>query len=174
MWIVIMIELIVGSIPENPPIRLLSMPLATALYAFGSFMLIVDIMRQFRIPSPVRMSSQPKGSVLRPAIYTFIEDVVAVDGSGGTAYRERLNARFEASHIFRQMLHRLTLFWGVGAEVMAVVTTILVFTLDKDPAYVVGWTAPFVWAGVWTLGTVWYVKKDLKLEAERWGQDPKV
>lgn len=166
-----MIELIVGTIPENPPIRLLAMPLTTALFSFGTELLIVDVSRILKIPSPFRMSSLPKGSILRPGIYSIIEDVVAVDGSGGTAFRERFNARYEASHIFRQMLHRLTLFWAIGAEAMAVVTTILVFTIQPDAAYTVGWTIPFIWAGIWTLGTIWYVKKDLKLELERWGQE---
>lgn len=147
------------------------MPLTTLLYTFGTELLIVDIARILHITSPIRMSSLPAGAPLRPGIYSIIEDVVAVDGSGGTAYRERLNARYDASHIFRQMLHRLTLFWAIGAEVMAVVMTILIFTLEKDAAYTVGWSVPFIWAGVWALGTLWYVKKDLKLERERWGNE---
>lgn len=166
-----MVELIIGTIPKNPPIRLLAMPLATLLLTFGTELLIIDIARIMKIRSPLRISSMPKGTELRPGIYNIIEDIVAVDGSGGTAFRERLNARYEASHIFRQMLHRLTLFWAIGAEAMAVLTTILVFTLSDDAAYTVGWSAPFVWAGIWTLGTIWYVKKDLKLEQERWTQD---
>lgn len=171
MWIVIMAELIVGTVFENPPIRLLAMPLATVLFTFGTELLIIDILRIRHIPSPIRISSSPAGAPFRPGIYSIIEDVIAVDGGGGTVFRERLNTRYEASHIFRQMLHRLTLFWAIGAEVMAVVTTILVFTLQRDAAYTVGWSVPFIWAGVWVLGTWWYVEKDLKLERQRWGEE---
>lgn len=131
-WIIIMIELIVGTVPENPPIRLLAMPVASMLYAFGTELLIVDTLRFFEVPAPWRMSSIPKGAQLRPAIYSVIEDVVAVDGSGGTEYREALNRRYEASHMFRAMLRRLGVFWAVGAEGMAVATTIVVFTVQHN------------------------------------------
>jgi len=171
MWMIVMVELIIGSIPEFPPIRLLAMPLATLLWTFGTILLVSDIMRLLRIPSPIRLSSIPKGAVLRPAIYTFIEDVVAVDGRGGTAYRERLNARYEASHYFRQMLHRLTLFWGFGCEGMAIITTVLVFTLPDEAAYAVGWSAPAFWVMAWALITWWYVEKGLKMEKEKWAVD---
>lgn len=139
-WIGVMLELIIGTVPAEPPIRLLAMPMATMCYAIGTQMLIIDIMRFAGLRSPVRISSLPAGSPLRPGIYSFIEDVVAVDGSGGTEFRQRLNLRYQASHKFREMLHRLTLFWAIGAIGIAVVTTILVFTIEKDAAYVVSTT----------------------------------
>ncbi|KAL1304597.1 hypothetical protein AAFC00_003566 [Neodothiora populina] len=167
-WVIIMIELIVGTVPENPPIRLLAMPVTSLLYVFGTEMLIQDGMRLLGIPAPFRISSMPAKSWIRPGIYWIIEDVVAVDGSGGVEFRERLNARYEASHDFRQMLHRLTLFWGIGAETAAVVITILIFTIQRDAAYVVGWAVPFIWAGVWTVCTFAYVKRCMKEEKIRW------
>lgn len=144
------------------------MPVTSLLYVFGTEMLIQDGMRLLSIPSPFRISSMPAGSQIRPGIYWIIEDVVAVDGNGGVEFREKLNARYEASRDFRQMLHRLTLFWGIGAETAAVVITILVFTIEKDAAYVVGWAAPFLWAGVWTLVTFKWVKRGLRDEHARW------
>lgn len=144
------------------------MPVTSLLFVFGTEVLIQDAMRLLGIPAPFRISSMPAKSQLRPGIYWVIEDVVAVDGSGGVEFRERLNARYEASHDFRQMLHRLTLFWGIGAETAAVVVTILVFTLQRDAAYCVGWAVPFIWAGVWTLITFRWVKRSMKLEETRW------
>jgi len=141
------------------------------LYAFGTELLVVDILRYFQVPAPVRLSSVPKGAQLRPGIYSLIEDVCAVDGSGGTAFREALDRRYEASHIFRAMLRRLGIFWAIGAEGMAVVCTILIFTISPDAAYAVGWSAPFVWAGVWTVFTFWYVKKELKREDKEWTEE---
>jgi len=100
----------------------------------------------------------------------MIEDIVAVDGSGGTEFRTRLNERYEQSHYFRQMLHRLTLFWAIGSMGAAVVTTILVFTLERNAAYIVGWCLPFVWAGIWATMTIFYVKRELKHERQEWGK----
>jgi multisubunit Na+/H+ antiporter MnhE subunit len=170
-WIAVMVELIVGTIPKNPPIRLLAMPVSSMTFAFGVQMLIIDAMRYLEIRAPVRISSLPRGAPLRPGIYSIIEDVIAVDGSGGTEFRQRLNLRFMASHHFRQMLHRLTLFWAVGALAISAGTTAIIFTTEKNVAYVCGWTVPFGWAAIWTLLTVYYVKRNLKEERELWTQE---
>jgi hypothetical protein len=113
------------------------MPAASMLFAFGIQMLIIDILRLAGYRAPVRISSLPRGTPLRPGIYSIIEDVIAVDGSGGTEFRQRLNLRYMASHYFRQMLHRLTLFWALGALGAASATTAMIFTLSRDAAYVV-------------------------------------
>jgi len=170
-WLIIMIELIVGTIPDNPPIRLLAMPVTSMLYAFGTELLVVDALRYFEIPAPCRISSIPKGAQLRPAIYSIIEDVCAVDGSGNTAFREALNRRYEASHVFRAMLRRLGAFWAFGAQGIAVVLTILIFTIHPEAAYVLGWTVPFVWAGIWTIITYYYVKRKLREEKRAWADE---
>ncbi|KXJ96102.1 hypothetical protein Micbo1qcDRAFT_231214 [Microdochium bolleyi] len=171
-WIIVMIELIVGSVQHDPYIRLLSTPLFTMLYVFGTLMLAIDTMRYFQIPAPVRISSQPKGAQMRPGIYSLIEDICAVDGSGGTAFRIALDRRYEASHVFRAMLRRLGVFWAVGAEACAVLCTVLVFALSSvDIAYTIGWSVPFVWAGIWALATLWYVKRELKKERLLWAAE---
>jgi len=132
-----MVELIVGTIPREPPIRLLAMPAATMCYAFGVQMMIIDVMRLLGCKAPIRISSLPRGVPLRPGIYSIIEDVCAVDGGGGTEFRQRLNLRYQASHYFRQMLHRLTLFWAIGALLIAAATTAIIFTTSRNVAYVV-------------------------------------
>jgi hypothetical protein len=177
-----------GTVPKEPPIRLLAMPVPSMAFAFGSQMIIIDIMRYFGMKAPVRISSLPRGSALRPGIYSIIEDVCAVDGSGGTEFRQRLNLRYQASHYFRQMLHRLTLFWAFGALAIATVTTVLIFTVNRNVAYVVslcaslhpisiadfmklGWTVPFGWALVWAALTTLYVQKNLKKERKVWAEE---
>jgi hypothetical protein len=147
------------------------MPVVTMMYVFGTELLIVDLLRFFRQPAPIRISSIPKGAQLRPAIYSIIEDVCAVDGNGGTAFREALNRRYEASHVFRAMLRRLGAFWAFGAQTIAVVLTILIFTIHPEAAYVLGWSVPFIWAGIWTLITIWYVKKKLREEKIAWAEE---
>ncbi len=113
------------------------MPPSTMLFAIGIELLLVDILRFFNIPAPCRISSLPRGAHLRPGIYAYIEDVCAVDGSGGTEFRQRLNLRYQASKHFREMLHRLTLFWAFGAIVAAAICTAIIFTIPRDAAYVV-------------------------------------
>jgi hypothetical protein len=107
------------------------------LAAFGIQMLIIDTLRYFGYKAPIRISSLPRGTTMRPGIYSIIEDICAVDGSGGTEFRQRLNLRYLSSHYFRQMLHRLTLFWAIGGLCAAAATTAMIFTINKDAAYVV-------------------------------------
>lgn len=132
-----MIELIAGTCPKDPPIRVLAIPASTMLFAIGVELLIVDILRIAGFRAPCRISSLPMGAQLRPGIYAYIEDICAVDGSGGTEFRQRLNLRYQASKAFREMLHRLTLFWALGAIVCSAVTVAIVFTIQRDAAYVV-------------------------------------
>lgn len=167
-WVFIMVELIVGTAFEHPPIRLLAMPLSSLLFWFTLEIITEDVLRYFNKPAPMRISSIQKGEPIRPGIYSIIEDICAVDGSGGTTFRTALDERYKASHYFRQMLHRLSEVWAITMLICAVVTTILVFTLEPEVAYVVGWTLPFIWAGIVTLWTFWYVKRCLKYELEKW------
>jgi len=166
-----MIELIVGTVPENPPIRLLSMPLASCLYVFGIVLFTLDGMHHLRLPSPYRISSIPANTVPLAPIYFIVEDVVSVDGCGEVQYRRSLKGRYDASPVFRKMMESLSLFWWIGTLHCAVITTILVFCLDsKDAAFVCGWTVPFVWAGVWAGLTMLYVRRMLRIERETWGK----
>ncbi|GAM84697.1 hypothetical protein ANO11243_026960 [Dothideomycetidae sp. 11243] len=174
MWMVVMVELIVGTIPTNPPIRLLAMPPTSLLYVFGTQMTIFEMMRLLHIPSPVRVSSQPRGSTLRPGVYSLIEDIVAVDGSGGTEFRERLDRRYRSSHVFRSMLERLSVFWAIGALVSAVVMTSIIFTIDPEIAYTLGWSVPFVLAAKGAIFTWIYVRYMLRREKETWSTQGRV
>lgn len=137
-------------------------------FAIGCELLLIDILRIAGVPAPCRISSLPQGAPLRPGIYAYIEDICAVDGSGGTEFRQRLNLRYQASKPFREMLHRLTLFWAIGAIGIAVITVAIVFTIQRDVAYVVGWTVPFLWAGLWTAITIPWVQRELKREHDQW------
>ncbi|KAK8062704.1 hypothetical protein PG997_014801 [Apiospora hydei] len=172
-WIVVMIELIIGSIQDDARyIRLLSMPLATMCFVFGTILIIMDVLHFFAVPAPVRISSIPKGSQLRPGIYPLIEDICAVDGSGGTEFRAALAKRYAASHVFRAMLRRLGAFWAIGSEGCAVLTTALVFGMNNhDVGYAIGWSLPFVWAGIWAACTIFYVQHELRKEDRLWAEE---
>ncbi|KAF2221835.1 hypothetical protein BDZ85DRAFT_264469 [Elsinoe ampelina] len=168
-WLICMVELIVGSVPDEPYMRLLALVPATFLYVFGIQFLLFDFMARFGIRSPVAISSQPRGEVPRNAVFTLVEDVVAVDGAAGTEYRERLAARYKASETFRAMMQTMTMFWGWGALGTAVLTTVLAFALEnKEVAYTQGWSVPFVWAMLWAAISWRYVERMLRVEREVW------
>ncbi|KAF2179587.1 hypothetical protein K469DRAFT_798687 [Zopfia rhizophila CBS 207.26] len=169
-FVVIIAELVVGTLPKEPMVRPLAMPMPSLLAIFGLELCILELMYVFNLRAPFRVSSVAKGSSLRPSIYPLIEDIVAVDGGGGTAYRERLNKRYEASPYFREMLHRLALFWGVPSLLIAGGTLLLVFTVDRDFAYIFGWCLPFTWAGAWAIATIKWVQRDLKVEHMIWNR----
>lgn len=173
-WLILMVELIVGTVPHEPYMRLLAMPLASLVYVFGFYILLCDILRYYDVRIPVRISSMPRGAPLRPGIYPLIEDIVAVDGSGGTEYRERLNARWEASPRFRRMITHLSWFWSVLSILVAAVTTVIIFTIDREIAYCLGWTLPFIWAGIWVVITIKWVQRELKIEHAEWNKELRV
>jgi len=171
VWLILAVELIIGTVQEEPPIRLLAMPLPTVMYYFGLIHLSLDLLRARGYKAPFRISSTPKGSVMPTALYVFIEDIVAVDGGGGQKYRRALRDRYLASPYFRQMLFEMNCFWAGGAIVWATVITIIIFTTPRDVAYTVGWTVPFLWAGLWTLITIPWVQADLRREKEAWARN---
>ncbi|TGZ82517.1 hypothetical protein EX30DRAFT_363057 [Ascodesmis nigricans] len=124
--------------------------------------------RKWKIP--FRFSSMPKGSEAPPAVFTIVEDVVGVDGRGGLDFRRAWLKRYKESWYFRELLWRLTLFWGIGAFMCFGVTAAVVLpkSVGKYVAFAFGWTFPFIWAGMWALLTIFYVKGELKKEQEVW------
>ncbi|PGH35973.1 hypothetical protein GX50_01143 [[Emmonsia] crescens] len=171
VWLILAVELIVGTVQEEPFIRLLAMPLPTVMYYFGIVHLTLDILRAKGYQAPFRISSTPKGSVMPTALYVLIEDIVAVDGAGGQKYRRALRNRYLASPYFRQMLFEMNCFWGGGSIIFATVSTILIFTTPRDVAYVIGWSLPILWAGIWTLITIIWVQADLRKEKAAWAEN---
>lgn len=123
--------------------------------------------RRWRIP--VNFSSTPRGSIAPPAVFTVVEDVIAVDAARGREFRAAWGRRYEASPGFRRMMYRLTVFWGWGCVGCVVVTVGVVWGVgDRYVAFAVGWVAPFVWAGVWAGATTMWVGRMLGDERREW------
>jgi len=59
----------------------------------------------------------------------------------------------------------------VGSEGCAVWCPVLVFTIQHEAAYVVGWALPFAWAGAWSAGTYFYVVRMLREEKRAWAEE---
>lgn len=169
VWLILAVELIVGTIPTIPYIRLLAMPLPTVMFYFGGVHLTLDILRMSGFKAPFRISSTPRGSVMPTALYVLVEDIVAVDGGGGQKFRYALRNRYLSSPYFRRMLFEMNCFWAGGSLLAAAAITAIIFTTEENVAYTLGWSLPFAWAGVWTLITFPWVRAELRRERETWG-----
>jgi len=168
------------------------MPVPSFILFCGGELLLFSLFAYFNILTPFKISSQPKGAPVRPGTYMIIEDVIAVDTGLGRSYRRALSDRYEASPLFRQMLHRLNLFWAipallVGAGVTAAVLkervpeevaygigkrqiVIQCILQDFGPIGLTGWGVPPIWAGIWALITLQWVQVSLRREREAWSK----
>ncbi|KUL83059.1 hypothetical protein ZTR_09931 [Talaromyces verruculosus] len=169
VWLILAVELIVGTVPTIPYIRLLAMPLPTVMFYFGAVHLTLDILRMSGHKAPFRISSTPQGSVMPTALYVLVEDIVAVDGGGGQSFRYALRKRYLSSPYFRRMLFEMNCFWAGGSLIAAAAITAIIFTTPINVAYTLGWSLPFAWAGIWTLITFPWVRAELRRERETWG-----
>ncbi|KAK4694846.1 hypothetical protein P7C71_g2798, partial [Lecanoromycetidae sp. Uapishka_2] len=171
-----LLELIVGAAPQQPYIRLCAMPTPSFILFFGGELLLFSILQALQIPTPFQISSQPKGATMRPATYMIVEDVVSVDTGVGRRYRKAINDRYEASPMFRSMLHRLNLFWAIPALAVGAGCTAVVAD-DRVPqtiAYGIGWGVPPLWVCVWVLVTIYWVQSSLRKEKEAWAKESRV
>ncbi|KAJ6119788.1 hypothetical protein N7523_004068 [Penicillium sp. IBT 18751x] len=171
VWLFLAVELIVGTVPTEPYVRLVAMVLPTVMFYFGIVHLSLDILRMAGFKAPFRISSTPKGSAMPTALYALIEDVVAVDGGGGQIYRYALRTRYLSSPYFRRMLFEMNCFWSGGSIIFAAAITAVIFTVSEPVAFTLGWTLPFAWAGVWTLITIPWVQSDLRREKKAWAEN---
>ena len=130
--------LIGASIPHEPLVRPLALPAPLFFFQLGIQLLVTSWMHHTHRPAPFRISSWAKGDRTPLLVYTLVEDIVAVDGSAGKEYRQRLMARYKISPKFRLMLAQLNWFWGIGALLDGAGTIVLLFTLDERIAYGVG------------------------------------
>ncbi|PQE26348.1 metal ion binding protein [Rutstroemia sp. NJR-2017a BBW] len=111
---IVELELIIGTIPHDPWVRLCAMCSPTICYWFGFVFVASAILTHMKRPLPFNMSSTEKGKPWRPALLAIIEDAGGIEGQGGVVYRSNVMKRYEVSPIFRRMLLILTWFWGVG------------------------------------------------------------
>ncbi|KAK3938564.1 hypothetical protein QBC46DRAFT_265106 [Diplogelasinospora grovesii] len=166
----IMTGILIGaSIPHEPIVPALALPVPLFFIQLGVQLLATGWMNHRNRPAPCRISSIAKGERVRPLVYTLVEDIVAVDGAAGQSYRKRLLARYDVSPHFRKMMAELNWFWGIGALVDGVATLIVIWTVPEEIAYGVGWGSPLIVATVWTIITVWWVRRSLRIEKKLWG-----
>lgn len=169
-YTIALIELIVGAAPHDPFVRLCAMPAPSFIVFFGGELLFFSILHTLHCQTPFQISSLPKGVPVRPMTYTILEDVIAVDTGAGRAYRKALNDRYEASHGFRVLLHRVDLFWSVPALLVGVACMVVagVPQVPQTVGYGIGWGVPPLWVGLWAVITTYSVQHFLRKEREEW------
>jgi hypothetical protein len=158
------------------------MPQAIVLYLSGSQLLLTGVFYRLGWKTPMSLSSTRRDQAARPGVFMLVEDVIAVDGGGGTVYRNALIARYEASPYFRTLLQQLNWFWGIGSLAVAVITSIAIYVVDSgDVAFALGmytrfpegllalltclgWTLCWVWGGIGALVTTYWAKRALRHE----------
>jgi hypothetical protein len=147
------------------------MPMAVGNIIMGLMFIVSGIAVHRKMRLPFRMSSHIKGSVCPPITYTIIEDVIAVDARTGKVYREALLQRYNASPRFRKMLVQLVWFWGIPSVIVGIALLVVIFTVKKEVAYGFGWAVPNIWAFLWTVLTILWVRRSLRVEKETWKTD---
>ncbi|KAI1776619.1 hypothetical protein F4818DRAFT_411239 [Hypoxylon cercidicola] len=160
--------LIGASIPHEPLVRPLAMPLPLFFIEVGSLALASGFMDARHMHTTCKVSSIPKGAPIPPILLTFIEDVVAVDGGAGKTYRKRLLGRYKASKHFRGLIKGLNWFWGVGSLLVGAGSLAVVWTVQQEIAYGIGWGAPLVFTTLWTFITILWARRSLQIEKQSW------
>ncbi|KAI1658353.1 hypothetical protein F4813DRAFT_356557 [Daldinia decipiens] len=163
--------LIGASIPHEPLVRPLAMPLPLFFIEVGSLALATGWMEVMNMPTTCKVSSTPKGAPIPPVLLTFIEDVVAVDGGAGKTYRKRILHRYKVSKHFRTLIRGLNWFWGVGSMIVGVGSLVVVWTIPQEIAYGIGWGAPLAFTIIWTFITIIWTRRSLRVEKKRWLDD---
>jgi len=156
------------SIPHNPWVRPLALPVCLFLIQMGLQLLWSAWMVATKKKAPCKISNVAKGEPMVPFVLTAVEDIVAVDGGAGREYRDQLHARYNISPIFRKMIMRQTWFWGVGSLLVGIGTLVVIWTVPVSVAYGVGWGAPLVFTVIWVTICVLWVRRDLRMEKKRW------
>lgn len=130
--------LIGASIPWEPLVRPLAMPVSLFFIQVGLELVVSGVMNAMGRRAPFKMSSVPKGAKVPPLVLTIVEDIVGVDGGAGKSYRKRLMDRYKASARFRAIIRGMTWFWGVGALLDGIGTLVVIWTVPQEVAYGVG------------------------------------
>jgi hypothetical protein len=77
--ILVEVELVAGTAPSNPIVRLCAMPSPTICFYIGFLFVVSAILTHIRVKLPFNMSSTEKGTPQRPALLAFVGDAGAIE-----------------------------------------------------------------------------------------------
>ncbi|KAL0949301.1 hypothetical protein HGRIS_009378 [Hohenbuehelia grisea] len=117
---------------------------------------------------PCRISSEPIGSIMKPAAFYTVEDVAAVDFKHGREFRAAMHKRYHASPPFRRLMLHQTIYWTFCAVVYCGITAAVTWTSPLNFAF--GWVLGqfFLWMGASAVGCVILTKRGLRQERRWW------
>ncbi|KAI3338602.1 hypothetical protein F4824DRAFT_458222, partial [Ustulina deusta] len=131
--------LIGASIPDEPLIRPLAIPVPIFSISAGTLCIVTGVMSALGMKTACKVSSIPKGAPQPPYVLTAVEDVVGVDGGGARPFRHRLLERYKASQSFRRLISELNWFWGIGSVISGAGALAAVWVIpQQEIAYGVG------------------------------------
>lgn len=149
------------------PLFILTPSLLVAQVGFQ--LVLTSVLAMLRVRAPCRLSSLRKGDEFRPGSYFIWEDLTAVDGGGGAAFRQRIDRRYRESKYFRVMQRDLSLLMGFGGMALLPMVAGLTYSdLRHDIVFGVSLAMAVVWAGVGAIvGTV-YCRWAFARELQSW------
>lgn len=136
-FIVLTIVISLGNTVQD--VRVVSLSHPILLIEVSAQLLIIGILRSLGVKSPLTISSAPRGEVFRSGVYAIAEDIVAVDGKRGRAYRIQLQERYFASSAIREVCCKLDLLWGVsGVCVGGAIVGVIFGVSEVNVGYAIG------------------------------------
>ncbi|GJE91564.1 hypothetical protein PsYK624_077140 [Phanerochaete sordida] len=164
---VYLVPLIIGSSLNPASPRAVAMALPCVMLTFSLPLLLTGLLPN-RLRVPWRMSSFPAYRPLPPLTYTIVEDVIAVDGSGGLRFRHAWAHRYQASAALRALLRATALGWGASGTLVAAGLIVAAWLAPRDTAYGLGFGVPWIWALACTAATLAYTRRMLRRERALW------
>lgn len=161
------VPLIIGSSLNPASPRAVALALPCVMLTFSIPLLISGLFDR-RLRLPIRVSSLPPNSPLPPATYTIVEDVIAVDGGGGLAFRHAWAHRYQSSLVIRRLLRNTAIWWGATGLVIGTILIVQAWFAPENTAYGLGYGMPWLWAILGAAATIVYVHQKLLEEQRDW------
>lgn len=159
--VVALVPFLVGSSLVLPKLYLYG---PSFLMGFLGLLMVATVLPPF--PAPVRLSSMPQWSPMRPFIYYAAEDFLAVDGLQDRDFRLRYNDRYESNPLFRRFLYNLTLWWALGVCVYIGSVSAVIWTLDFHHAFGLSLGVLFSYIAIWAVVTYLWTGMEMQREHE--------
>ncbi|KUI64274.1 hypothetical protein VM1G_11079 [Cytospora mali] len=159
--VVALVPFVVGSALVMPKLYLYG---PSFLMGFLGVLMVMSVLYPF--PIPVRLSSQPRGSPMRPFIYYAAEDFLAVDGLQDREFRVRYNDRYESNPLFRRFLFNLTLWWALGVCVYIGCVSAVIWTVEFHYAFGLSLGVLFSYIAIWAVVTYIWIGMEMQREHE--------
>ncbi|KAI0820472.1 hypothetical protein BC628DRAFT_1422959 [Trametes gibbosa] len=160
--------LIIGSSLSPGSVHTVAISLPCFMITFCLPLLITGIWPH-KLRLPFRVSSMPPYTGLPPAIYTMVEDVVAVDGGGCVEFRQAWRIRYEHSAIMRGIVRVSSIWWGGSGTLCAGGLIAIAWTTVDDIGFGICWGVPWLWAMISSALTICWVRRELERERTEWG-----